>query len=198
MARAMSKRPPGCSHLTRCTIALPPKSLVGLCMSSVLDLSNPRCTHSASLGRDCAVSPDGPVYVRYENGDEYVSGAGWRSMHYPSYSGSTRPRSADLTADDMLRCLAALCAPACVGGNPIAVHGVLCAPKQRPPTAALFSPYVARNVDRRTANATRNGARSQKNARPDRLFLGLEDISICRIVRTLRPTRSLDENVQLH
>ena len=95
--------------------------VVGLCGSSVLDIRNAQCGHSASIAPDCAISPDGSIYVTDEDNDEYVSGAGWRSMHYVSYNGTGRPVSANLTADDMQRCAVALCAPSCDGrSEPVA------------------------------------------------------------------------------
>jgi hypothetical protein len=98
--------------------------VTGLCSSSVLDVRNPECGHSASIAPDCAASPDGSIYVTDETNENHVSGAGWRSMHFFSYNGAPRPSSADLTTEDMQRCAVALCVSSCDGrSQPLGLPG---------------------------------------------------------------------------
>ena len=82
----------------------------GLCMSSVLGSGD--CARSASIGPDCAVSPDGGLFLTAVTGDEYVFGAGWHSTAYPMGYGPARP-SGDFAFDS--RCAVAECAPSCDG-----------------------------------------------------------------------------------
>jgi hypothetical protein len=86
-----------------------PVAVPGLCMSSVL---GDHCFRSASIGPDCAVSPDGRLFLTAVTGDEYVFGAGWQSTAYPMWYGPARP-SGDVAFDS--RCAVAECAPSCDG-----------------------------------------------------------------------------------
>jgi hypothetical protein len=91
-----------------CNVATTP--IAGLCVSSAYDVTNPNCATSASIAPDCAISPDGTVFVTTLTNDEYVSGAGWRSTHSASYAQMEAPAPGPA---DLLRCNAAFCAPAC-------------------------------------------------------------------------------------
>jgi hypothetical protein len=100
-------------------------SVAGLCVSSSLDLPNPNCFHAASIAPECAISPDGAIYLGDLTNDEYVSGPGWRSTHYETHNGSDRPAASITTNGDRQRCAAALCAPPCVGSE-IGVYAEFC------------------------------------------------------------------------
>jgi hypothetical protein len=93
-----------------------PATVQGLCGNTV-DVDPHTCA-AASIGVRCAVSPAGELYFAVMRGDQYFSGAGWRTDEYPVY-GPAAPNGILVTSEEGSKCFVAACAPACPGAQPL-------------------------------------------------------------------------------
>lgn len=93
-----------------------PMPVHGICENNVYN--GKHCPADISLNVDCAIGPDGGIYLATETLFSYLSGPGWRTVYYPSEFGPQEPGAAKATASDLARCNAAFCATACPGATP--------------------------------------------------------------------------------
>jgi hypothetical protein len=89
-------------------------SLTDVCSTSVN-----RCTPSAGIGPECAVSPDGVVYVAVLGDNNVLTASGWR-FDEPIFSfpdPQAVPSDELVTSAEAIVCAHAMCAPPCPGAD---------------------------------------------------------------------------------